>query len=143
MLKNTQTFNDGVVKIYRVANIADDGDKPVEVLMLRHTMRYAERTVGIQRHYAALQANSIIKHLLRVPLRRDVSAQDVAIPNDGNQYRISLVQYPEDIYPPVMDLTLEEMTAQYDIGQADLEYTLSGGSFAPWDNSERQVIGGD
>jgi len=40
-----------------------------------------------------------------------VSTQDVAIPNDGRQYRIVQVQYPEDVQPPVMDLTLEEVAA--------------------------------
>lgn len=110
-----QMFNDGVVRIYHIENSAPPGAKPVEVPMLKARLRYAERTVGIQRHYTALQVNSVIRYLLRVPLRREVSVQDIAVPNDGNQYRISLVQYPENIVPPVMDLTLEDTTAKYDL----------------------------
>jgi hypothetical protein len=48
---------------------------------------------------------------------RDVSTQDIAIPNDGKQYRIVEIQYPEDVDPPVMDLTFEEIKQCYDIYQ--------------------------
>jgi len=48
-------------------------------------------------------------------LRRNVSAQDIAIPNDGRQYKITFIQYPEDIDPPVMDLTLERIDNNYAI----------------------------
>lgn len=109
------THNDGVVKIYEVANIAPPGSMPKEGLTLKETLRYYERTVGINRYYAALQANAKIKYVLRCPRRRNVSSQDVAIPNDGEQYRITLIQYPENS-PSEMDLTLEAVTAKYDIG---------------------------
>ena len=56
-----------------------------------------------------------MSYVLRCPRLRDVSAQDIAVPNDGKQYRIVLMQYPEDINPPVMDLTLEELNPVYDI----------------------------
>ena len=115
MLKNTQTFNGGVVKIYEVTNTAPPGGMPVEGIALKQTLRYKERTVGLTRRNFARQDNVVIKYVLRCPRLRDVSAQDVAIPNDGKQYRIWDVQYPEDIYPPVMDLTLEEMEGAYDI----------------------------
>jgi hypothetical protein len=60
-----------------------------------------------------------IAYVLRCPRLREISTQDIAIPNDGKQYRIENVQYPEDIYPPVMDLTLEELTAVYFICQPE------------------------
>ncbi len=115
MLRNTQTFSDGVVKIYEVANTATPGGMPVEGITLKQTVRYKERTVGLTRRNFARQDNVVIRYVLRCPLLRDVSAQDVAIPNDGKQYRIWDVQYPEDINPPVMDLTLEELNPVYDI----------------------------
>ena len=71
--------------------------------------------MGLTRRNFARQDNVVIKYVLRCPRLRDVSAQDVAIPNDGKQYRIWDVQYPEDIDPPVMDITLEEMEGEYDI----------------------------
>lgn len=115
MLKKTQSFNDGVVKIYDVVNIATGGGMPAEGLTIKQTLRYKERTVGLQRYWTALQANVRVSYVLRCPRLRDISAQDVAIPNDGKQYRIVQIQYPEDADPPVMDLTLEELKQVYDI----------------------------
>jgi hypothetical protein len=108
-VQKTQTFNDGIVCIY---DLADD------VLTLKRSLRYHERTVGLSRHYTAKQSQVKIAYVLRCPRLRDVSAQDIAIPNDGKQYRIEQIQYPEDIEPPVMDLTLSELLAVYDIGGA-------------------------
>ena len=110
-----QTFNDGIVKVYVLTNTAAAGEMPKEGLTLKQTLRYKERTVGLNRYWTAQQANVTVKYVLRCPLIRGVSAQDIAIPNDGKQYRIVQVQYPEDVDPPVMDLTLEEITAKYDI----------------------------
>ena len=103
------------MKVYGVTNSAANGSKPVEALKLKHTLRYHERTVGLTRYYEALQANVKVQYVLRCPRLIGVSTQDVAVPNDGKQYRIVQVQYPEDVQPPVMDLTLEEVAATYDI----------------------------
>ncbi len=51
-------FNDGLAAIYRVENQAAPGDKPVECLVRKGVLRYRRRTVGIQRHYAALNAGA-------------------------------------------------------------------------------------
>ena len=116
MIRTTaQTLNDGVVKIYSVSNIADDGGMPAEKLTLKETLRYHERTVGNTRYYKAMQAGAKVDAVLRCPLRRNVSVQDVAIPNDGYQYRITWIQYPEDLEPPMMDLTLERIDNNYAI----------------------------
>ena len=109
-------YNDGLVTIYRVENRGGPGQKPVGVLIRRGVLRYKRRTVGIRRHYTALNAGARVDLLLRVPYRRSVSAQDVAVPTlDGQQYRITLVQVPEDVTPPVMDLTLERLERDYDL----------------------------
>lgn len=108
-----QTHNDGIVKIYRVDNVSQPGNKPVEGLILKQTLRYKERTVGLTRTRLALQTGAEISYVLRCPRLRDVSPQDVAIPNDGKQYRITMVQYPEDTNPPVMDLELERLEHDY------------------------------
>lgn len=118
MLTKTPSFNDGLVKIYSVTNSAADGDMPAETLALKDTLRYEERVVGLQRYYTGRQNAVDIKYVLRCPLVRSVSAQDIAIPNDGRQYRIDFVQYPPDAEPPVMDLTLVDIAAEYDIGGA-------------------------
>lgn len=110
-----QNYNDGVVKIYSVGNIAKPGKKPVEALTLKGALKYEERTIGMARFYAAMQNQVSIKYILRCPRVRSVSTQDVAIPNDGKQYRIVQIQYPKDVEPPSMDLTLEELSPVYDI----------------------------
>ena len=110
-----QTHNDGTVKIYRVDNIAQPGNRPQEGLVLKRTLRYKERTVGINRAYLAKQAGAEVSYVLRTPRLRDISTQDVAIPNDGKQYRITMIQYPEDTNPPAMDLTLERLEHDYEM----------------------------
>lgn len=108
-----QTHNDGSVRVYEVENIAQPGNKPVERLVLKRTLRYKERTVGLTRVRLAQQTGAQVSYVLRVPRLRDISPQDVAIPNDGHQYRITRVQYPEDTNPPAMDLELERLEHDY------------------------------
>lgn len=109
-------FNDGTVTIYSVENSAVPGNMPAAELIRKGTLRYQRRTVGIRRHYAALNAGAKVDLLLRVPYRQEVSSQDVAVPTlDGKQYRITFVQAPEDINPPVMDLTLERLERDYEL----------------------------
>jgi hypothetical protein len=116
MPQKTQTFNDGVASIYSVENIASPGGMPKEALTIKAAnVRYKERTVGMSRFWAAKQTNAKIGRLLRMPKLNSVSTQDVVIPIDGKQYKILQVQYPEDVYPPVMDLSLERLDASYDI----------------------------
>ena len=115
MLKQTQSFCDGVVNIYKVSNLALPGDMPREGLVLQQTLRYHERTVGITRKYAALQSNKEVNFVIRCPEVRAVETDYIAVLVDGKQYRISWIQYPEDIDPPVMDMTLERLSDFYDI----------------------------
>ena len=115
MPQKTQSFNDGVVKIYQISDVSSEGDMPKEGLLLKHTLRYAQRTVGLTRYYQALQANVRVKHLVRCHCVDSVSTQDVAVPADGKQYRIIQIQYPEDVNPPVMDLTLEAIEQEYEV----------------------------
>ena len=109
-------LNDGVVTIYAVGNTAEPGDMPRKKLTKKGRLRYKRRTVGIKRHYAAMQAQAKVDLLLRVPYRPEVSAQDVAVPTlDGKQYLVSFVQVIQDETPPVMDLTLERLERDYDL----------------------------
>lgn len=119
MKLQTQSFNDGMVFIYSVGNTGESGDMPHEGLILQQTLRYHERTVGFNRYYAALQNNIKVDYVIRCPEVRDLSNSDkdilVAVLNGGNQYEIKQIQYPEDVEPPVMDLTLEGLGVAYDI----------------------------
>lgn len=111
---------DGLVIIYGVENQSAPGEKPVERLVEKVSLRYSRRTVGIRRHYAALSAGARVDLLLRTWYRPEVSAQDVAVlPLFRKQYRITLIQVPEDVTPPVMDLTLERLERDYDLSGQD------------------------
>lgn len=113
-------FHDGLVMIYRAEDQAAPGDKPVERLVWKAALRFQRRTVGVRRHYAALSAGARVDLLLRVPYRPEVSALDVAVPTlDEKQYRIALVQVPEGVTPPVMDLTLQRLERVYEMPEQD------------------------
>lgn len=113
---NPQAFNDGIANIYSVENIALPGGKPKERLILKMgSIRYKERTVGMSRYWTAMQTHARIDLMLRMPQLRNVTVHDIIIPVDGEQYRIVQVQYPEDVVPAVMDLSLQRLDASYDI----------------------------
>lgn len=112
----SQMFNDGVVSIYAKVNIAQPGSKPKNTLHLKiGSLRYKNRTVGMGRYWVAMQAHAKIDLVLRVPFLPDISTHDVAIPIDGKQYMIVQIQQPEDITPPVIDLSLERLEATYEV----------------------------
>lgn len=118
MIRNklkVQSHNDGIVRVYSVENVSAPPLMPKDGLVLKETLRYKERTVGLTRTQIAMQDGATVEYVLRCPLRRSVSAQDVAIPNDGKQYRVRRITYPEDVAPPVMDLELSEVTTKYDV----------------------------
>lgn len=113
---NPTVLNDGLVAIYSVVNTAPKGAIPVEKLTAtpKETLRYQQRTVGVKRHYEALQAKERVDLLVRVPFRPTVSVLDVAIPTvDGHQYRITLIQPIAGTLPTVMDLTLRRVEHEY------------------------------
>lgn len=113
----TQTFNDGVANIYSVSNIAEPGNKPKDKLTLKvQNLHYEERIVGMGRFWKAMQNHTKINRLLRMPRLENVSSQDFVIPTDGKQYKVVQVQYPEVVFPPVMDVSLERLEAVYEVG---------------------------
>lgn len=112
----TQTFNSGIVNIYSVGDIAPPGGMPKEGLTLKvGSLRYHERTVGMNRFWVAMQNQTKVDMVLRAPRVGTVSTHDVAIPVDGRQYKIKQIQYPEDVEPSAMDLSLERLDSDYDL----------------------------
>ena len=109
----SQSFNDGLVTVYRVTDGAQPGRLPVPVLEKKLTLRYEERQLGIQRYYSARQNQVKIERVIRVPRTGRVSSQDVAVTGDGRQYRVDWVQSVRDVYPPSVDLTLAAVEQGY------------------------------
>ncbi len=108
-----QTFGDGLCTVYEIKNTASTGKMPVEALCKKGRLRYAERTVGMSRFTSFLQNDVEVSLVLRMPRQTWVSTQDVVIPTDGKPYRVVQVQYPQNVTPRCMDLTLERIEQAY------------------------------
>ena len=106
----SQAYNDGVVTIYAVSDEALPGYRPVPKEDQIATLRYAERKLGIQRYFQGQQNQIQIERVIRVPKSVKISNQDIAVTEDGEKYRIDLVQAVEDVFPESFDLTLSKYT---------------------------------
>jgi len=102
-----------VVSIYKVGDVALPGDMPIDGLVLKQSLRYKERTVGLNRFYQAMQNNIKVDFVIRCPEVRGLSEKPtdilVAVLIDGQQYQVMQIQYIEDAQPASMDITLERL----------------------------------
>ena len=117
--QRTQTYNDGLCQVCEVGNIAPPGEMPKDSLTEKIKLRYEERTVGMNRFWTAMQAHARIDMLIRTPRIRSINNFDVVVLPDGEQYQIKQIQYPKDIEPPSMDLSLTRLETKYPIGGDD------------------------
>lgn len=106
-----QTFNDGVVRICKVDNVAPAGDMPKEGLHEVEVLRYEERIVGMSRYWQAHQYEAKLDRLIRCH-RRDITTDHIAVIGDV-QFTIKQVQrlFVEGTH--CMDLSLERMGRPY------------------------------
>lgn len=111
----SQPYPDGVVTVCRVEDVAKPGFQPVKRLAPKERLLYQERSLGLSRYYAGRQNQVEIQRVIRTPYRPEVSSQDVAVTQDGRQYRIDLVQRVQDVYPPSMDLTLAKVEQRWEV----------------------------
>lgn len=111
----TQNYGDGIVTVYEVTNTAQPGYKPVEGLSKKVSLRYEEQRLGIQRYYSGSQNQVEIERVIRTPRAGNVNNQDVAITEDGRQYRIEMVQSVLGIYPESIDITLAKIEQEYEV----------------------------
>lgn len=106
----SQTFNDGLVIVYRLQDEAKPGympqPKPVKVALLR----YEERRLGLTRYYSAKQNNVDVKRVVRVPRGAPIAAQDIAVTEDGQEFAIDMIQTVDGVWPPSLDLTLAKVS---------------------------------
>ena len=107
----SQSFNDGIINIFTVSDVAKPGRKPVQSLTQLLTLKYEERKLGIQRYYSGQQNQTEISRVIRVPQPpHEITNTMIAATEKSTQYRIRLVQMVRDVYPPCYDLTLERIT---------------------------------
>lgn len=121
----SQSYNSGVVTVYRVTDGARPGFAPVPVLEKKAVLRYEEQRLGLTRLYLSRQNQVRVEKVIRVPRGPEVSSQDVAVTEDGRQYRIDAVQLADRVRPPSLDLTLTKAEQVYDVSKSDTE---EGGS---------------
>lgn len=87
------TFDDGIVKIYRVTNGSQNGEIPRKVLTLKDEAYYQEISIGVTRHYEAVRAGVQISALIGVWDETDVKTNDIVVLNDEDiQYRVERVE---------------------------------------------------
>lgn len=108
----TQNYNDGVVSIYSVKDVAQPGYQPVPQRTLKVTVRYEEQRLGIQRLYSGRQNMVEIERVIRIPIAGKVDNQDIAVTEDGREYRIESVQSAMDVYPMSLDIALTKIVQE-------------------------------
>lgn len=113
----SQSFNDGIVTVYAVTDTAKPGYKTTPGLQRIIELCYEERRVGIQRFFSGQQNQIKVERVLRCPATGKVSTQDIAITEDGQQYRIDLIQKADGTYPPSVDITLTHIQQKYEVAK--------------------------
>lgn len=110
-------FNDGIVDIYAVGNDAESGDMPSQALTLKYqALRFEFQTIGVRRNYEAMQADVKLSELIRIPMHREISSQDIAVMNEL-QYEIVQVQHDTGTRPPSSKLSLARLEVDYDVSR--------------------------
>ena len=111
----SQRYNDGVVRIYSVEDTAAPGYAPVETPTEKIKLPYEERRLGITRYFSGAQNQMQIDRVLRVQRAGKVNTQDIAVTEDGQNYRVDLVQSVFDVWPESVDLTLSKIEQVIDL----------------------------
>jgi len=92
---------------------------PKDGLKEKVKLRYEERTVGMSRFWSAMQDHARIDMLIRTQRIRGVNNFDIVVLSDGEQYEIKQIQYPKDVEPPSMDLSLTRLETKYEVNGGD------------------------
>lgn len=110
------TFDEGILNIYSMGNIADKGEKPRYMLSLKSQHYYGYDTLGINRYYTALQANQQIEAVVNIPEWHDININDICTLENGFQYQIRMIQPGfDDNNLKFTKLSLERLGENYDI----------------------------
>lgn len=111
------TYDDGKLKIYKVTNTADPGAMPVEGLVLKQEYYYHTEQIGVNRFYAALEANQEVQAVVDVPDWNDIKTTDLALlETETEPLKISMVQTALDENGLKMTrLTLTKVEMDYEL----------------------------
>ena len=110
------TFDDGIVGIYDISNIAEPGKKPRKGLTLVERFHFGYDTLGLNRYYTALEANQQIEAVINIPGWNEIhSGRSIAIIEENQK------QYTVQFAQPMLDeaglritkLSLERIGEEY------------------------------
>ena len=108
-----QTFNDGIVWIYKLADVSQPGFKPMFKPSLYKKLPFRYKTIGVRRNYEAMQAGVRLDEMISIPQDRKISSQDIAV-IEGVQYDIKQAQAINNTSPRTSDLSLQRLEENYD-----------------------------
>lgn len=111
------TFDDGIMRVYEITNIAEPGNKPVEGLVFREAFFFGYTDLGINRYYTAKMAHEQIEAVVYIPGWHPIKANEyVAVMEDDAQFVIRMVQpTTDDDGLRVTRLSLERIGDKYAI----------------------------
>lgn len=107
-----QTFNDGLINIYKSESSAGDGDMPTKAPQLFLALRFREMSLTLTRQYEAKSVGYDIDRLVRI---HDVAGiepdmlVEVTDRHGKNAYRIRAVMDVVQTTPPTLTLGLEKL----------------------------------
>lgn len=109
-------MDSGVLLVFTVDNAGTRGSYPVKSATQKAREYFECRVVGLNRYYAARQANVNVELVARIWRNEDISTQDIAqIEGESGFYKIQQVQHVlDDDQMPVTDLSLERTIEKYD-----------------------------
>lgn len=90
------TFDDGIVKIYKLDLISEKGDKPSYGPVYKKSFYFNYETIGLTRYYTALRNNEKIENVIVIYQDRSIKIDDIVEFEDGERFRIVLVQHTVD-----------------------------------------------
>lgn len=112
------TFDDGILTVYNVKNIAQPGDRPVQGLEKKGQYYFGYARIGVTRYYNAMQASQEVSAVVNIPGWNDVKNTDVVVVSETPdlQYQVGFVQPEFDENGlRIMKLTLGRIGQKYEV----------------------------
>ncbi len=96
--KPLPVYNDGVCEVYTYDN--------QERILKVSSLRFANRTLGYKRFYAAQAAQNEITRVIRIPFVSGIDMHDYVDIQDEGTYTVEQSQVIMEFTPPCIDLSL-------------------------------------
>lgn len=90
------TFDDGILKIYRLENTAQKGDMPSEQLIYISSHYFGYGQLGIKRYYIALSNKQQIECVVNIHFDNEIKVYDIVEDETNSFFRIAMIQHDFD-----------------------------------------------